>query len=288
MKDLLLTSTLPYWVVSSLMASAGFIAIVNMRRKSISRLSVQLVTFLAIIGTAFGLVIYSLLGSKSIWWCTSSDYGFPGKQLLVIPLIVFVGIRLVQVFVYKAFVGQYFQKELSIKGTFVSLIVIVPATLVLYVILDMFGLEKEIKDIVAYGILGLAFVVGVGWAMVRNGKSIGMMYGLMFTAAALVMIIGGLMSKLLLLMALLALILQVLMVASVVSGVFYMFKTDMLGGSSGGVLPISFFMIMKVTCTIPICPKKKQTEKYKNGISKPITVFYPESVLASPTADSYV
>lgn len=234
MKDFLLTSTLPYWIVFTLMAAAGFIAIVNMRKKSISRLSVQLVTFLAIVGTVFGLVIYSLLGGNSIWWCTSSDYGFFGKLLRVIPLIVFVGIQLAQVFVYKAFVEQYFQKELSIKGTFVSLIVIVPATLVLYVILNMFGLEKETRDIVAYSILGLALVVGVGWAMVRNVKSIGMMYGLMFTAATLVMIIGGLMSMLLLLTALLALILQVLMVAAVVGGVFYMFKTNMLGGSSGG------------------------------------------------------
>ena len=186
MKDFLLTSTLPYWIVFTLMAAAGFIAIVNMRKKSISRLSVQLVTFLAIVGTVFGLVIYSLLGGKSIWWCTSSDYGFFGKLLRVIPLIVFVGIQLTQVFVYKAFVEQYFQKELSIKGTFVSLIVIVPATLVLYVILNMFGLEKETRDIVAYSILGLALVVGVGWAMVRNVKSIGMMYGLMFTVATLV------------------------------------------------------------------------------------------------------
>ena len=61
MKDFLLTSTLPYWIVFTLMAAAGFIAIVNMRKKSISRLSVQLVTFLAIVGTVFGLVIYSLL-----------------------------------------------------------------------------------------------------------------------------------------------------------------------------------------------------------------------------------
>lgn len=69
-----------------------------------------------------------------------------GKLVRVIPLIIFVGIQLAQVFVYKIFVGQYFQKELSIKGSFISLIIIVPATIFLYIILDLFGMGQGMKD----------------------------------------------------------------------------------------------------------------------------------------------
>lgn len=227
MKEFLLSTTIPYWIVLGLVTAAGLLAIIDMRKKTISKLSIQLVTLLAIAGTILGLAIYSVLGGSSIWWCTSSDYSFFGKIVRVIPLIVFVGIQLAQVFVYKSFVGQYFQKELSIKGAFISLIVIVPASIVLYIILDIFGMEQGTRDVVFYIILGLALIAGIGWAMVRNVKSIGKMYGIVFTAVTVLMIIGGLMSLLLLITALIELILQVLMVVAVVGGAYYMFTKVM-------------------------------------------------------------
>lgn len=222
MKELLLSSTLPYWFVFGLVTAAGILAFMGMRKESISKLSIQLVTILALAGTILGLAIYSALGGNSIWWCTANDYGFFGRLIRVIPLIIFVGIQLVQVFVYKSFVGQYFQKELSIKGSFISLIVIVPASLLLYIILNMFGMEKGTRDVVFYVILGVALIGGIGWAMARNVKEIGMVYGVAFTAVTLVMIIGGLMSLLLLITALVRLIFEVLLVVAAVVGSYFM------------------------------------------------------------------
>ncbi len=227
MKEFLLSSTLPFWIVFGLVTAAGIVAFLNMRSNSVTKSSVQLVTLLAVAGTLLGLGIYSILGGSSIWWCTSDDYSFFGKILRVIPLIVFVGIQLVQVFVYKSFVEHYFQKELSIKGAFISLIVIVPASLVLYIILDVFGMEKVTRDVVFYIILGLALIAGIGCAMTHNVRSVGKKYGMAFTAVSVVMIVGGLMSLMLLITALIALILQVLMVAAVVCGAFYMFTKVM-------------------------------------------------------------
>lgn len=227
MKEFLLSSTIPYWIVFGLVTAAGVLALINMRKNTVSKSSVQLVTLLALAGTVLGLAIYSVAGGSSIWWCTSKDYSFFGKLLRAIPLIIFVGIQLAQVFVYKTFVEQYFQKELSIKGSFISLIVIVPASIVLYIILDIFGLEKGTRDLIFYVILGIALVAGVGWAMALNVKSIGKKYGSIFTAVTLIMIIGGLMSIVLLINALMALILQVLMVAAVVVAGFYMFTKVM-------------------------------------------------------------
>lgn len=227
MKEFLLSTTIPYWIVFGLVTAAGVLALVNMRKNTVSKSSVQLVTLLALAGTVLGLAIYSVAGGSSIWWCTSKDYSFFGKLLRAIPLIIFVGIQLAQVFVYKTFVEQYFQKELSIKGSFISLIVIVPASFVLYIVLDILGLEKGTRDVIFYIILGIALIAGVGWAMALNVKSIGKKYGSIFTAVTLVMIIGGLMSIVLLINALMALILQVLMVAAVVVAGFYMFTKVM-------------------------------------------------------------
>lgn len=227
MKEFLLSTTIPYWIVFGLVTAAGVLALINMRKNTVSKSSVQLVTLLALAGTVLGLAIYSVAGGSSIWWCTSKDYSFFGKLLRAIPLIIFVGIQLAQVFVYKTFVEQYFQKELSIKGSFISLIVIVPASFVLYIVLDILGLEKGTRDLIFYVILGIALVAGVGWAMALNVKSIGKKYGSIFTAVTLVMIIGGLMSIVLLINALMALILQVLMVAAVVVAGFYMFTKVM-------------------------------------------------------------
>lgn len=227
MKEFLLSTTIPYWIVFGLVTAAGVLALINMRKNTVSKSSVQLVTLLALAGTVLGLAIYSVAGGSSIWWCTSKDYSFFGKLLRAIPLIIFVGIQLAQVFVYKTFVEQYFQKELSIKGSFISLIVIVPASFVLYIILDILGLEKGTRDLIFYIILGIALIAGVGWAMALNVKSIGKKYGSIFTAVTLVMIIGGLMSIVLLINALMALILQVLMVAAVVVAGFYMFTKVM-------------------------------------------------------------
>ena len=227
MKEFLLSTTIPYWIVFGLVTAAGVLALINMRKNTVSKSSVQLVTLLALAGTVLGLAIYSVAGGSSIWWCTSKDYSFFGKLLRAIPLIIFVGIQLAQVFVYKTFVEQYFQKELSIKGSFISLIVIVPASFVLYIVLDILGLEKGTRDLIFYVILGIALIAGVGWAMALNVKSIGKKYGSIFTAVTLVMIIGGLMSIVLLINALMALILQVLMVAAVVVAGFYMFTKVM-------------------------------------------------------------
>lgn len=227
MKEFLLSTTIPYWIVFGLVTAAGVLALINMRKNTVSKSSVQLVTLLALAGTVLGLAIYSVAGGSSIWWCTSKDYSFFGKLLRAIPLIIFVGIQLAQVFVYKTFVEQYFQKELSIKGSFISLIVIVPTSFVLYIVLDILGLEKGTRDVIFYIILGIALIAGVGWAMALNVKSIGKKYGSIFTAVTLVMIIGGLMSIVLLINALMALILQVLMVAAVVVAGFYMFTKVM-------------------------------------------------------------
>ena len=137
MKDFLSNSTIPYWIVFGLVTAAGIIALLNMRKKTISKESVRFVTLLALIGTALGLIIYSIMGGSSIWWCTSSDYSFFGKLVRVIPLIIFVGIQLAQVFVYKIFVGQYFQKELSIKPKSV-----IRKTFFLFVMLLLFLQQK--------------------------------------------------------------------------------------------------------------------------------------------------
>lgn len=222
MKDFLLNSTIPYWIVFGLVVSSAVIAGIHMLKNTVSRDSIRQVTLLSMIGTLLGLIIYSSVGGRATWWCTSSDYGFFGKLIRVIPLIVFMGIQLVQVFVYKMFVGQYYQKTLTIKGTFIALIVIVPASVFLYILLDALGMGEGLRNVIFYVIICSALIFGTMWAMKHNVQAIGKKHGGIFTLVTLVMAIGGLMSLMLLITALMALFLQVLMVAAVIIGGYYM------------------------------------------------------------------
>lgn len=224
MKELLLSSTLPYWVVFAIITTAGVLGLLKMHKHEVSKQTVLTVTALAITGTILELVIYDVAKGSSLWWCTSSEYGFFSKLLRSIPLFIFVAIQVAQVFVYRLLVEQYYQKELSISGSFISLIVIIPAAIVLYIMLDLFGMGETTRNIVFYTIITVGLAIGVGWAMTKNVKAIGMKPGVIFTATTIVMIIGGLVSLMILLIAILELILQILSVVAVAGFGFYMLR----------------------------------------------------------------
>lgn len=240
MKDLLLNSVLPYWAIFALVAASGAMCIFEMRKPAISHGAVRAVTLLSLAGTLSAMAVYSALGGSCIWWCTSSEYGFFSKLLRALPLFVFVAVQMGQVFAYKLFMQQYFQGELSIKGAFLSLIVVVPVAIVVYVLLDWIGLGQTARDVLFYAVLLVSLGAGVGWAMKRNVASVGKRRGLLFTAVSVVMICGGLVSLLLLLVAILNLFLQILMVAAVVGLAFFLLPKMSSADSARSDVPDSF------------------------------------------------
>lgn len=195
-----------------------------MRRETIPTSSVKMITGLAVTGTLLSIIIYYTMGGSCIWWCISREYSFFGKLLRFIPLLIFIVIQLGQVFVYKKFMEKYFQQELSIKSSFLSLIVIVPAILILYVLMDLFGVPELVRDIIYYLLFFGAIIGGTSWAMKNNVQSVGKKGGVAFTIVTFILIAGGLLSILLAFVVILQLFLQVLSVVLVVGGAYYAFR----------------------------------------------------------------
>lgn len=229
MKDFLMSSTLPYWVIFLLVIAAGILGLLGQRKQPTSGY-VKTVTVLALTGTLLEIVVYSLLGGRSIWWCTSSDYGFFAKLLRAVPLFIFLLIQLAQVFIYQSLMTHYHGREFSVKSTLYALLGVIPVLLVLYVLLNLLGVESPTRDVIFYVLLILSLGGGVGWALYRNVRSAGGGPGLLFTGVSFFLLIGATVSLLLLLVALLQLFFQMLMVAAVVAGVVYIAAPTMNKG----------------------------------------------------------
>lgn len=88
MKEFFLTSTIPYWVVFALVATACVMELLNLRKGAVSKQSVLMVTVLALGGTILELLIYTLVGGNVLWWCTADELGFFARLLRVIPLFL--------------------------------------------------------------------------------------------------------------------------------------------------------------------------------------------------------
>lgn len=236
MKDFLMTSTIPYWIVFALIASAGVLELLNLNKEKVEEKTARTITILAMSGTLLGIAIYSFIGTKCIWWCTSSEYGFFSKLLRAIPLFIFLVVQLAQVFVYQRVMELCWQKELYLKTSFIAIIAIVPIGLIIQIGLSIFGMELATRNLIFYIVMIGGLVIGVGWAMAKNVKSVGSKNGLIYTAVTFVMILGGLYSLILMLNVIIQLFVQILAVAAPFIIAAWLFRSD-LGNAIGKSSP---------------------------------------------------
>lgn len=172
MKEFFLTSTIPYWVVFALVATACVMELLNLRKGAVSKQSVLMVTVLALGGTILELLIYTSVGGNVLWWCTADELGF-----------------------------------------------------VMFIVMSIMKVSDTTRDISFYALLALAIVAGTGWAMTKNVKSIGFKDGAIFTGVCFILIIGGVLSILLAIMAIIHLFLTIATVVVVAGGVLYLFSS---------------------------------------------------------------
>lgn len=225
MKEFFLTSTIPYWVVFALVATACVMELLNLRKGAVSKQSVLMVTVLALGGTILELLIYTSVGGNVLWWCTADELGFFARLLRVIPLFLFLAMQLGHVFLYKWFVQQHYGKELSVKSSLISMVALVPICIVMFIVMSIMKVSDTTRDISFYALLALAIVAGTGWAMTKNVKSIGFKDGAIFTGVCFILIIGGVLSILLAIMAIIHLFLTIATVVVVAGGVLYLFSS---------------------------------------------------------------
>ena len=85
MKEFLMSTTLPFWLVFIIVAAAFGATLLHMKGGAKSRTLLLAAGGCMLAATVLEIAIYSVLGGNSLWWCTSDKYGFWAK-LLRLPL----------------------------------------------------------------------------------------------------------------------------------------------------------------------------------------------------------
>lgn len=207
MKEWLLTSTLPYWLMFLivLVCTGICVAATNMvkgktqDRKLLSFGVVVTVTALIVVGVLCEWAIYLTVKNECLWWVDSKEISFFGRLLRCIPLYLFLTVQIVQIKLYKNFIEAYLQNDgLNVKGIIRGTVYLFPAMFVLYMLLDLFGMEKPMRDYVFYICFIIGLIAGMGKSLADNISAAGLRNGVAFSVVAIVIISGAVVSVILL------------------------------------------------------------------------------------------
>ncbi|MDE6813767.1 MAG: hypothetical protein K2J28_08085 [Duncaniella sp.] len=231
MKDFLMTSAIPYWLIFIVsLAVTGYCLRIITRKADdelppISQnLMVTLSGLMILVATAV-IMVYSTLGGNALWWITGKEIGYWAKLLRVVPLIIFIVAQMGSPFVYKLFMEEYFDvTDLSVKIQFISLIVIIPVTLLLVYVIGGFFMGKGTQDTVFYIITGTGLIGGIIYSIKQNAGSLGMKAGVIYTATSFLLCASALVSLLYLIVAFFSLIFEMLPVIATIIGICYIFS----------------------------------------------------------------
>lgn len=207
MKEWLLTSTLPYWLMFLIVLVSTGICVVAINmvkgktqdRKLLSFGVVVTVTALIVMGVLCEWAIYLTVKNECLWWVESKEIGFFGRLLRCIPLYLFLTVQIVQIKLYKNFIEAYLQNDgLNVKGIIRGTVYLFPAMFVLYMLLDLFGMEKPMRDYVFYICFIIGLIAGMGKSLADNISAAGLRNGVAFSVVAIVIISGAVVSVILL------------------------------------------------------------------------------------------
>ena len=168
--------------------------------------------------------IYAVLGGNSLWWCTSDKYGFFSKLVRLVPFALFVAFQILQVYFFKGAVEEHIGKELSMKSTFICLILTFPVALVLSIILGVAGVSNETLNVVVSIVFFALVLGGIGWALMRNVRTVGWRQGAAFTAFSVVCVVAVCLAVFLFIVALIELFLQILTASVIVIAGIYAYS----------------------------------------------------------------
>lgn len=223
MREWLLTSTLPYWLVFLMvLVSTGICVVATsvMKAQGNKLLSfgmVVAVTALIVVGVVCEWAIYLSVKNECLWWIEAKEIGFFSRLFRAIPLFLFLTAQIVQIKLYKGFVEKYLQKEgLNVRGIIRSTVYLFPAMFVLYMLLDLFGMGKPMRDYVFYACFIIGLIAGMGRSLADNIATAGVRRGVVFSVVAIVIMSGAVVSVMLLSNVVLTLFFQLLVYAAFV------------------------------------------------------------------------
>lgn len=232
MKEILLTSTLPYWLVFILVLG-GFVALMFQGRNgSKSNVPILAAAGCMLAATAFEILIYATVHNNCLWWCLSKEYGFWSKLFRLIPFAVFVVLQIGQIFMFKGVLEEMTGKSLSLKFLFVCFVLTFPIAFVLSIGADIFGASAETKNSIGTTVFWILVIAGLAWSLVRNIVSVGLTRGIVFTVFSAVCVVAVCLAVFVFLVALLALFFQVLITVAACAAIFFILTSGMGNGSS--------------------------------------------------------
>lgn len=219
MKEFLMTSSLPYWLLFFLgVVSVGYSAYIAFNsddNKPISKRTVIILTVILLFVGLAVIVLYNALGGNALWWVTGKDIGYGAKLLRVIPLVVFLAAEVAAPFAYKFMMEAFLDdKSLSVKTQLIALLVIVPVA----IIVSIFAGNTWFYIIAGVGIAGAAV-----YSATSNINSAGAKTGLTFTVVSFILCASALVTLLYMIVAFFSLILEILPVIAIIIGVGIIF-----------------------------------------------------------------
>ncbi len=232
MKEILLTSTLPYWFVFLLVVGGMAALLFQGRNGSKSNVPLLVSAGCMLAATALELLIYNTVHNNCMWWCISKEYGFWEKLFRLIPFAIFVVLQIGQIFMFKAVLEEMTGKSLSLKLLFICFVLTFPVVFVISIGADIFGASDETKNSVATTAFWILIIAGLAWSLVRNIMSVGLKKGIIFTVFSAVCVVAVCLAVFVFFVALLALFFQVLITVAAVAVGFFLLTNGMGNGSS--------------------------------------------------------
>lgn len=213
MENLLLTSSIPYWIAFVLMIACFAVCYIYRHRpdsddRPISRNLMLAVSAACLSIAIFEIAVYLTIGPKCLWWCTADDLGFFGKLLRELPLITFLFLQVIQVFFYKQFMDNYLRRDMSIMPSAIGFLGVLPVCIILYIILSFVDISKENRDMIFYIVLGVMMTAAIGYSLFRNIKESGLRNGAVFTVVTSLLLWASLISLLLFIASIIELLFQ--------------------------------------------------------------------------------
>lgn len=218
MKEWLLTSTLPYWLMFLMTVITGgmclavrWVVVKNENSKLLSFGAVLALTILIISVIACEWAIYISIQNECLWWIEDKEIGFFTRLVRAIPLYLFLTVQIFQLKYYKDYIGAYLRTaDLDVKGIIRGTVFLLAAVFILYMVLDWVGVEKPLRDYIFYGVLVAGIVICLGKSFYKNISAVGLIKGVGFTVISLIIVSGAVVSMILFFNVVLTLFFQTL------------------------------------------------------------------------------
>lgn len=228
MKEFFITSSIPYWVLFIISIGANILCFLFTNRNETkgkpSKNTMLLISGAMLFVALSIIILYASLGGNALWWIHDKEMGYISRVLLLIPLVLFLAAQILSPFLYKSFMQSYFEVEnISIKPQFISLVVIIPAALILIYGIGSFFMESGTKEIAFYAVVGVGLAGAIIHSLRKNINSVNFKGGILYTVNSFILCAAALLSVLYFFVAIFSLILELLTVIAICVGVGIIF-----------------------------------------------------------------